>query len=129
IERCEHAYDASSAPNADSVDPLDPAHAGGCQTAPARAPYYDEEDDWADDMELGAVEPYALTHEAPYLTAALRYAALEPVTPWMGQDTARQYQWYPWHNNGHYEIGCEGPDSVRRRVAGCYGRGLAAGAR
>src|SRR2546426_242348 len=70
-----------------------------------------------------------LTPEPFYLTAALQYAALEPVSPWMGQDTARHYQWYPWHNNGHYEIWREGPDSARRVVAEYYGRGLNAVAR
>src|SRR3989454_801500 len=80
-------------------------------------------------MELGAVELSALPREPFYLTAALQYAALEPVSPWMGQDTARHYQWYPWHNNGHYEIWREGPDSARRLVAEYYGRGLNAVAR
>src|SRR5256886_13006941 len=46
-----------------------------------------------------------------------------------GQDTARHYQWYPWHNNGHYEIWRAGPDSARRIVAEYYARGLAAVAR
>src|SRR3989442_6762769 len=80
-------------------------------------------------MELGAVELYALTREPSYLGAALQYAALEPVSPWMGQDTARHYQWYPWHNNGHYEIWRAGPDSARRLVAEYYARGLEAVAR
>jgi len=102
------------------------AHPGVCQTAPARSPYFYEEDDWADDMELAAATLYTLTHEPSYQSAALRYAALEPVTPWMGQDTARHYQWYPWHNNGHYEIWREGSDSARRHVAGYYRLGLEA---
>ena len=129
LRELDTAFARRLAAKARAVYALGAAHPGVCQTAPARAPYFYEEDDWADDMELGAVELYALTHEAPYLTAALRYAALEPVTPWMGQDTARHYQWYPWHNNGHYEIWREGPDSARRLVAGYYGRGLAAVAR
>ncbi|PYP61337.1 MAG: hypothetical protein DMD37_13925 [Gemmatimonadetes bacterium] len=110
---------------------LGAAHPGVCQTAPARAPYFYEEDDWADDMELGAAELYALTREPAYLGAALRYAELESVTPWMGQDTARHYQWYPWHNNGHYEIwrAAGGPDSAGRVVAEYYRRGLEAVAR
>ena len=112
-----------------AVYALGVAHPGVCQTAPARAPYFYEEDDWADDMELGAVELYALTREPTYLGAALQDAALEPVSPWMGQDTARHYQWYPWHNNGHYEIWRAGPDSARRIVAEYYARGLAAVAR
>src|SRR5438046_728451 len=125
------------AERARAVYALGAAHPGVCQTAPARAPYFYEEDDWADDMELGAAELYALTREPTYLGAALQYAALEPVSPWMGQDTARHYQWYPWHNNGHYEIwratggprGPGGPDSAQRRVAEYYARGLGAVAR
>jgi hypothetical protein len=77
-------------------------------------------------MELAAAEVFTLTREPGYLSAALEYAALEPVSPWMGQDTARHYQWYPWHNNGHYEIWREGPDSSRRLMAEYYRRGLAA---
>ncbi len=117
------------AERARAVYALGAAHPGVCQTAPARAPYFYEEDDWADDMELGAVELYALTGEAHFLGAALQYAALEPVSPWMGQDTARHYQWYPWHNNGHYEIWRAGPDSAGRVVAGYYAQGLEAVAR
>jgi len=51
---------------------LGAAHPGVCQTAPARSPYFYEEDDWADDMELAAAELHALTHEPQYLAAALR---------------------------------------------------------
>ena len=114
------------AERARAVYALGTAHPGVCQTAPARSPYFYEEDDWVDDLELGAAELYALTAEPPYLGAALQYAALEPVSPWMGQDTARHYQWYPWHNNGHYEIWRTGGDSARRVVAEYYRRGLEA---
>lgn len=109
-----------------AVYALGAAHPGVCQTAPARSPYFYEEDDWADDMELGAVELYTLTGEPTYLGAALQYAALAPVSPWMGQDTARHYQWYPWHNNGHYEIWRAGSNSAKRLVAEYYRRGLEA---
>src|SRR5438132_1072880 len=61
-----------------AVYALGVAHPGVCQTAPARAPYFYEEDDWADDVELGAVELYALTSEPPYRGAALQASALEP---------------------------------------------------
>lgn len=98
---------------------------GVCQTAPARAPYFYEEDNWADDMELAAAELYALTRESRYLGDAFRFAVMEPVTPWMGADTARHYQWYPWHNNGHYELArttcgglCYGPEPRRRPDTG-----------
>ena len=122
----DSAYARQLARRARAVYALGAAHPGVCQTAPARSPYFYEEDDWADDMELGAAELYALTDEPTYFHAALRYAALEPVSPWMGQDTARHYQWYPWHNNGHYEIWRTGGDSARRVVAEYYRRGLEA---
>jgi endoglucanase len=105
---------------------LGAAHPGVCQTAPARSPYFYEEDDWSDDLELAAATLHALTGEARYLAAALDYAAIEPVTPWMGQDTARHYQWFPWHNNGHHEIWRDGPDSARRLMVEYYRRGLEA---
>ena len=99
---------------------------GVCQGAPGRAPYYYEEDNWADDMELAAAELYALTHDRSYLRDALGYASREPVTPWMGADTAKHYQWYPWHNNGHHEIWRNATAADRKTVAAYYRKGLAA---
>jgi endoglucanase len=99
---------------------------GVCQGAPGRAPYYYEEDNWVDDMELAAAELYALTRERTYLRDALGYASREPVTPWMGADTAKHYQWFPWHNNGHYEIWRLATPADRRVVAEYYKRGLSA---
>lgn len=104
-------------------------HPGVCQTAPATAPYFYEEDDWTDDMEFAAAELFALTGERRYLTQALAYAARQPVKPWMGADTARHYEWYPWFNPGHYEIWREGSPEAKARVADYYRRGLAAVAR
>jgi len=102
------------------------ASPGVCQGAPGRAPYYYEEDNWVDDMELAAAELYALTRERRYLRDALDYASREPVTPWMGADTARHYQWYPWHNNGHFEIWRVANGNDRKLVADYYRRGLEA---
>ncbi|MEX2110290.1 MAG: glycoside hydrolase family 9 protein [Gemmatimonadaceae bacterium] len=99
---------------------------GVCQGAPAKAPYFYEEDNWVDDMELAGAELYALTRERQYLRDALDYAAREPVTPWMGADTARHYQWFPWHNNGHYAIWRSTTGTDRRRMADHYRKGLAA---
>ena len=99
---------------------------GVCQGAPGRAPYYYEEDNWVDDMELAAAELFALTRHRSYLRDAVDYASREPVTPWMGADTAKHYQWYPWHNNGHYEIWRNANTADRKIVAGYYKRGLAA---
>jgi endoglucanase len=98
---------------------------GVCQTAPGRAPYFYEEENWADDMELGAAQLYGLTGDASYLAAARKYASQEPVTPWMGRDTARHYEFFPWHNNGHYELSRAAPQT-RNEMAANYRRGLEA---
>jgi len=99
-------------------------HPGNCQTAPGRAPYFYEEESWADDMELGAAELYALTSEPRYLRDALDYAAKEPVTPWMGADTARHYEWYPWINHGHHEVWRAADRRGRQLMASYYRQGL-----
>jgi peptidoglycan/xylan/chitin deacetylase (PgdA/CDA1 family) len=75
---------------------------GVCQTAPGKSPYYYEESNWTDDMELAAIQLYRLTNETSYLKEAATYGRMEPVTPWMCSDTARHYQWYPFINLGHY---------------------------
>lgn len=102
---------------------------GVCQTAPGRAAYFYEEDNWTDDMELGAAQLFALTGERAYLADAVDFARREPVTPWMGADTARHYQWYPWHNAGHHEVWRGGGRAERREMAEFYRRGLEATAR
>lgn len=77
---------------------------GACQTASVLSPYIYEEDNWVDDMELGAIELYKNTHDPKYLKQAIEYGRREPVTPWMGADSARHYQWYPFMNMGHYYL-------------------------
>ncbi len=97
---------------------------GVCQTAPGKQPYFYEEDNWVDDMELGASQLFALTGDTAYLRDAVEFARKEPVTPWMGADTARHYQWFPWHNNGHHEVWRKGGPEERREMAEFYRRGL-----
>jgi endoglucanase len=104
-------------------------HPGVCQTAPGRAPYFYEEENWTDDMELAAAVLHELTGERHHLDAAISRAGREPVTPWMGQDTARHYQWYPWHNQGHYELWRVGNEAAKGMMADYYRRGLEAVAR
>lgn len=77
---------------------------GNCQTASVVSPYIYEEDNWTDDMELGAMELFHQTGDKKYLKQAIEYGRREPITPWMGADSARHYQWYPFMNMGHYQI-------------------------
>ena len=102
------------------------ANPGVCQTAPGRAPYFYEEDNWHDDMELGAASLADATGQKRFIDDAMKEAAAEPVTPWMGRDTARHYQWYPWHNNGHYEAWRHASPSQRARLASYYRQGIEA---
>lgn len=80
------------------------ASPGVCQTTSMASPYFYEEDNWTDDMELAAVGLYRTTGRAGYLTDAVRYGRMEPVTPWMGADSAAHYQWYPFVNLAHVEL-------------------------
>lgn len=96
---------------------------GVCQTASVVSPYIYEEDNWVDDMELAAMEMYHRTGDAKYLSQAIEYARREPVTPWMGADSARHYQWYPFMNMGHYHLAKEG----NARVSAEFIRNLRSG--
>ena len=92
------------------------AHPGVCQTASIVSPYIYEEDNWADDMELAGVEMYRLTGNRKYLLEAAEYGRQEPVTPWMGADTARHYQWYPFMNMGHVFLAAAGQEEFVRNL-------------
>lgn len=80
------------------------AKPGVAQTASVKSPYIYAEDNWVDDMELGAAALFQLNQHKDYLKKGLKYSKQEKVTPWMGADTASHYQWYPFHNFGHYEL-------------------------
>ena len=88
---------------------------GNAQTVSVVSPYIYEEDNWVDDMELGAIELHRLTGDKKYLTQAVEYGRREPVTPWMGADSARHYQWYPFMNMGHYQVASMAGDNIRLR--------------
>ena len=97
---------------------------GVCQTAPNREPYYYEEDNWVDDMELGAVALYELSGDPKYYKQSLNYSSEEKVTPWMGADTAKHYEWYPFHNFGHYELAKNSNAKIKNELIGYYKEGI-----
>ncbi len=112
---------------------------GVTQTASIKSPYIYAEDNWVDDMELAAVnlsmaiskfsekhpdKKVSVEWPARYIDDAYRYAGQEQVTPWMGADTARHYQWYPFINIGHYELAKQLNDKRRDTVAGYYQQGI-----
>ncbi|HVY76326.1 MAG TPA: glycoside hydrolase family 9 protein, partial [Puia sp.] len=97
---------------------------GVCQTAPNREPYYYEEGNWVDDMELAAADLFRLTGQTAYYQQAVDYGAQEKVTPWMGADTAHHYQWYPFHNFGHYELALEAQGKEKAALISYYREGI-----
>ena len=86
------------------------------QTASVVSPYIYEETNWVDDMELAGVEMYRLTGDRKFLLDAVEYGRQEPVTPWMGADSARHYQWYPFMNMGHVHLAAEGREEFVRNL-------------
>ncbi len=87
---------------------------GNCQTASVLSPYIYEEDNWVDDMELGAIELYRKTGDPKYMQQAIEYGRREPVTPWMGADSVKHYQIYPFMNMGHYQLAKMGNERVSK---------------
>ncbi len=87
---------------------------GVCQTAPCGAPYFYEEDNYTDDMQLAAAQIYKSGGDTKYFKEAVQFGRMEPVTPWMGADSARHYQWYPFVNIGHYLLAAQNNSKVSK---------------
>lgn len=115
---------------------------GVTQTVSVLAPYIYEEENWVDDMELAfaavqtaimkeledsmtgvQVLPVA-TRDQSFSDSAFLYAKREPVTPWLGKDTARHYQWYPFINLGHCELAKQVSGKQRDTVIAFYRQGI-----
>jgi hypothetical protein len=114
---------------------------GACQTASVLSPYIYAEDNWTDDMELAAARYYCQQGhnnlaQLPYdavsgllpgksvLDYALQMAGEEKITPWLGADTAKHYQWYPFINLGHYELAKELTGKQRSTIISYYRMGI-----
>ncbi|HUH33829.1 MAG TPA: glycoside hydrolase family 9 protein, partial [Daejeonella sp.] len=100
------------------------AKPGVAQTASVKSPYIYAEDNWVDDMELGAAAIYQLTNDKSYLQQALKYSTEEKITPWLGADTAKHYQWYPFHNFGHYELAVKTDGDEKAKLISYYKEGI-----
>lgn len=97
---------------------------GFSQTASVRSPYIYTETNWVDDMELAAAKLYSITNLSLYQYEALKYAALEKHSPWLGKDTADHYQWYPFINVGHYELAKQLSGNQRKEITDYYKQGI-----
>lgn len=93
---------------------------GYTQTASVKAPYIYGEENWTDDMELAA----ARLSGNQKLDYAFELAQKEHVTPWMINDTAAHYQWYPFVNAGHYELSKRLDGKRKETVIRFYKQGI-----
>ncbi|MBS1631758.1 MAG: glycoside hydrolase family 9 protein [Bacteroidetes bacterium] len=98
---------------------------GVTQTVSVRSPYIYAEENWTDDMELAAAELQLLNKNKKDLARiSMEFAKKEPITPWLGKDTANHYQWYPFINIGHYELAKQLKDMRRDTVIEFYKEGI-----
>lgn len=115
--KIDKAYSATLTHKAASAYNFALKKPGVTQTVSVLSPYIYAEDNWVDDMELAA-------SWLNRLGDAANYAKEEPVTPWLGADTAKHYQWYPFINLGHYELAKRLKGSDRKTIVDYYKDGI-----
>jgi endoglucanase len=97
---------------------------GATQTGCVVSPYFYEEDNWVDDLELAAAALSQLTGEENYLKEARKWGEVEPVTPWMAFNRARHYQFYPFGNLGHIILAANKDTLIGKQFSGYLRDGL-----
>ncbi len=97
---------------------------GVCQTACLVSPYFYEEDNYVDDMELAAATFATIADKENFLKDAKYWGELEPVTPWMELNRARHYQFYPFVNLGHALLARSHDPAIAAQFAGNMRQGL-----
>ena len=107
---------------------------GVTQTVSVKSPYIYAEDNWVDDMELALAnvefpptikdltKPSNKRNEI--LDSAFYYAKQEPVTPWLINDTANHYQYYPFVNIGHFELAKQSSGETKSQLINFYKQGI-----
>jgi peptidoglycan/xylan/chitin deacetylase (PgdA/CDA1 family) len=93
---------------------------GYTQTACNVSPYYYEEKNFADDLQLAATQLFQLTNQNTFLKEAEFWGKQEPVSPWIQNDTAGHYESYPFINLGHHYMVL----NEKEEFAGYYQTGL-----
>ncbi|MBI3139418.1 MAG: glycoside hydrolase family 9 protein [Sphingobacteriales bacterium] len=115
---------------------------GTTQTVSVKSPYIYAEENWVDDLELACAvyqqniryfteksikqggDLFSVFDDTSFLSNSYRYAKMEPLTPWLGSDTANHYQWYPFINIGHYELAKQVKDNRRDSLIDFYKQGI-----
>ena len=109
---------------------------GVTQTASVKSPYIYAEENYEDDMELAVVMLEGANFLKEYKKGKFPNSKIkildegtatifsEKITPWLGADTAKHYQWYPFINLGHYELAKQLKGWGRDTVIGYYKQGI-----
>ena len=97
---------------------------GNFQTACVVSPYFYEEDNYVDDMELAAATLIPLDKRTDFQKEAKYWGELEPVTPWMELNRGRHYQFYPFVNLGHALLAQSNDPAISKQFAGLMKQGL-----
>jgi endoglucanase len=100
---------------------------GVTQTASVKSPYIYAEDNWVDDMQLAyATLPQVskARQKGKQLDSAFAFSNREKITPWLINDTAKHYQWYPFINLGHYELAKQSKGETRAALIANYKEGI-----
>lgn len=115
---------------------------GVSQTASVKSPYIYAEENWVDDFELALIQLFKMEEsywkreiesnpntQIPVgpntiVQSSFEFAKKEPITPWIGSDTAKHYQWYPFINIGHYELAKQLKDKRRDTITNYYKQGI-----
>jgi peptidoglycan/xylan/chitin deacetylase (PgdA/CDA1 family) len=97
---------------------------GNCQTACVVSPYFYEEDNWVDDMELAAATLMKTAKQSDFQKEAKYWGELEPVSPWMELNRARHYQFYPFVNLGHAQLAQSADPVIAKQFAALMKQGL-----
>jgi len=99
---------------------------GVCQTACMVSPYFYEEDNYTDDLELAAASLFNLSGEKSFSQQANYWGDLEPVSPWMELHRARHYQYYPFINLGHFLLARSDDPEIAKKYRDRMKHGLKA---
>ena len=88
---------------------------GNTQTICIVSPYFYEEDNYVDDVELAAALNGCITGKHTWLKRADYWGRMEEITPWMELNRARHYQFYPFVNLGHYYMASSDSTALRAK--------------
>ena len=97
---------------------------GNTQTTNITSPYFYEEDNWVDDVELAAATFYMLTNDSTWRTRGSYWGELEPINPLWVYGFARHYQFYPFVNHGHHIMASSSDETTAKKFTELMRRGL-----